>query len=461
MSIMGDTIHVVVQSLAGTVLTLHVECSSNVHHLKESISSAWTIPAEFQVLTFSSMVLQDDDDIAALCSPSMEVISITMVVSSTRVVKCLHDPQARLPALTVLAQFPFRDAALIPVVGACLEDALEAVRSRALEVLGRIVDKGNADAIDVIVARFEHPEYAVRKVAMRALMQVVDRGNRHAIDVVVARLGHPESHVRASAAEALVDLAEKGDTYSIDAVVGGLVHWSSSVRQEACVVLRQLGHGEAHAISMISRHMEDSSSCVRDAAVQALWHVADQGDERAVSELVSRLECEDVHIKASVIDALARVSATGDERVIGELLVCLEDASELVRVRSLQALAQVSYKGNKEVIRALSGRLDDCEELVTYAAQHALLRVAEKGNRDAITAVIPHLEDSHWKVRESALVAFMQLSIDEKEITKRASIFMADPDPRVRDVASMAMFNRDRLLELWHFRTRSFSGNSY
>ena len=163
----------------------------------------------------------------------------------------------RAQAAEALGRFP--GTAALPALEIALRDTSAAVRSAAVGALGEVGgQRGIALARTALAA---DSSYEVRAAAVRALVQA---DSAHAREVIVTALAEP-SYQDAIANAALRAIATTNDTSFIAAVDS-----MSATKQSPAFVLGALGsHGNAHALELLTRHLDDDRAAVRRWALQA------------------------------------------------------------------------------------------------------------------------------------------------------------------------------------------------
>ena len=113
---------------------------------------------------------------------------------------------------------------------------------------------------------------------------------------------------------------------------------------------------------------------------------------------------EDPSIREAVLDALPQMAEEGDGRVVKAVLARLTDEAWYVRVAALHALPKLVDKGDGGVITAVLARLTDDDWGVRMAALRVLPQLVEKGNANegVIKAVWDRLTDC-WLLRHRTL----------------------------------------------------------
>jgi aminopeptidase N len=163
----------------------------------------------------------------------------------------------RAQAAEALGGFPA--AAGLPALEAALRDTSAAVRGAAVGALGEI---GGERAIALARNAFAtDSSYAVRAAAVGALVRA---DTARARQVIAAALAEP-SYQDAIENAALRAIATTNDTSLI-----GTVDSLSATTQFAAFVLAALGaRGSAHAMELVTKHLDDNRAAVRRWALQA------------------------------------------------------------------------------------------------------------------------------------------------------------------------------------------------
>jgi HEAT repeat protein len=165
--------------------------------------------------------------------------------------------RTRAQAVEALAGFP--PAVALPAIETALRDSSAEVRQSAVATLGEIGgDRALALARNALTA---DPSYQVRAAAIGALARG-DSANRRA--VIVEGLALP-SYQDAIATAALRAIAQSNDTSFIDQVEGLL----GQFRAAPHVLGALANHGSAHALDVLTRHLDDDRSYVRHWVLQA------------------------------------------------------------------------------------------------------------------------------------------------------------------------------------------------
>lgn len=163
-----------------------------------------------------------------------------------------------------------------PALEAALADTSAAVRSAALQSLGRL---GGARSAELARNAFAHdPSYAVRAAAVGALVRA-DSADARA--VIAAAIGS-QSYRDGIANAGFGAIIQTNDTTLIDQVDG-----MASATQFPVFVLAALGgKGNARALSLLVKHLNDSHEVVRQWTLQAFqFTLANFNHDLAVSTL--------------------------------------------------------------------------------------------------------------------------------------------------------------------------------
>jgi HEAT repeat protein len=239
-----------------------------------------------------------------------------------------------------------------------------AIRQRAAEILGDVVDD-EPQAVDALVRTAkEDDDEAVRGAAIDAL----DAIGSEAIERLVAEM-------------AGVDGADGADWVRAEAFVQTLAADRPELRMAAANALRRLG--DSGALPALVETLDDPNPRVRARVARACGAI---GDERATDALGARLDDPVGRVRREAADALA---AIGTDRALSPLLDAAADENDEVRYAAVMALG--GYRG-PEAIEPLIGALDDDSDVVRRAAVFSIVELlasapAEQSHRIRETVV--------------------------------------------------------------------------
>jgi len=273
------------------------------------------------------------------------------------------------------------------------------VQQSALELLGRLWDKGDLDSAAASFSPcLEDDDPGTRRAAVLALSQAGASsgrlsGSSATGQALSRRLEDMDWNVRVAALRAYARMSAPsgiGEATDADAA-------ESSTKDSASVV------------TTVAAKVGDASMDVRHAAVHALVQIAGRGNAHAVASMVQFLGHDDWDVRWVAVEALPQLAARGDAIAVAACCGSLEDAHFRVRFAAVDALAQMAERGDKKTFSEVQLRMDSENELVRRAAVTALPHVVFQGDSGAISALQVHLKDEEC-VRHAAIEALAEIT---------------------------------------------------
>eukprot|EP00747_Dinoflagellata_sp_TGD_P119742 gnl/TRDRNA2_/TRDRNA2_173080_c2_seq1.p1 gnl/TRDRNA2_/TRDRNA2_173080_c2~~gnl/TRDRNA2_/TRDRNA2_173080_c2_seq1.p1 ORF type:complete len:217 (-),score=45.44 gnl/TRDRNA2_/TRDRNA2_173080_c2_seq1:164-814(-) len=208
-SIHGEALYrirVAIRTVAGDCIEMDIESQKKVADIKTFIRKSWHIPEIFQTLVLGTVMLQDQDRVRDCCEADEDMLSLTMILSMSRVQRDLtsHNQERQCSALESLVELG-RRAGFEPIIAvvAGLESRDTRVTRGVVKALVQLSEKGSEHAIAGVAARLEDDDWDVRRAAVEGLTKLAEKGDQRASTAVAARLGHRGRSVSGAAIEAL------------------------------------------------------------------------------------------------------------------------------------------------------------------------------------------------------------------------------------------------------------------
>jgi len=254
-------------------------------------------------------------------------------------------------------------------------------------LIGALAGRGDASARAAIVAATGSPDAAVRTAALEALGRFGDAGSASALAGAVAE-GRSEGETQA-ALVSLRGLKGKG----VDAVIVGMLE---RAKPEARVLLIQ-ALADRNAVSAVPALLDQANDvAVRKAAYRALGRLARPQDVPALAKLLVGLEGEEGRKDAekAVVLASRRIAdeATRADAALGALGTAKDAAARCSLLRVLGGIANV------RAFEALRDAAADADAAVQDAAVRALADWPDARAKDALMGIVGRTRDPTHRV---------------------------------------------------------------
>lgn len=236
-------------------------------------------------------------------------------------------------------------------------DREEPMRRR--EILAAMADRGDDEAVDILVAGLRDESPGVQQAAMNSLARV---GGRGVVARLIDMLREPPA-VRNAAAEVLERVV--GDALESIPAIRGLS--DPAVRKFMADILGK--QADRRTVSHVMPLLEDPDANVRAAAAEALGHL---GAEETVSRLIGLLNDEE-WVVVSAISALAEI---GDPAALPPLMEAIEKGPDAVRCAAIEAMARLDQAGR--CVPVLLQQVDSWNPEVRDALVKALVAITDR-----------------------------------------------------------------------------------
>lgn len=355
----------------------------------------------------------DVDALAAYLDSDTEAVRERAADSLGTVVDA--DAEAHLGAIDRLVDVACNDES--PSVRGAAIDALDEVGrvDRLLDEMAGIDADDGADwvaaeaYVDALAA--DRPE--LRMAAANALAGL---GEPRVVPALIDRLEDPDARVRARSARACGKL---GDPRAVAALAGRLTDENVAVRHEAASALAAIG--DDTAMSALLDWVDDDSDPVRRVVVSAL---GESGRMDAVDALVTALNDEASSVRRtavySIIELLSsvptershdlretvvdRLSSLDSEGIVGPMVEVLERSTRTAQRRNAAwLLGRLDGARVDETVDALVDALDDDDQMVARFAATSLSELGGTAVEDALLAVL----DGEASTQARAKAAFV------------------------------------------------------
>lgn len=281
-------IHVIVRTLAGTLLELNLEADQPVSDLKAAIDDAWHIPIVCQDLIHGFFILGNSQSLSDYCFGS-DVLSLTLVVSVERICIDLNSaaPLRQMQALGILVSLGSRGGDFVfNLVRDRLHDAHWRSRRAAVDALVALAKRGCQSAIASLVECSRDGHFVVRRAAVGGLAKKAEKGNEEAIVALIARLRDEDTSVQKATLEALAAVGHRGDRRVINSICAffedqrlGDARVARRIRLAALDTLTKVVRpGDTTFISMASVWLSDKDPVTRKAVFDALAVIEEEID---------------------------------------------------------------------------------------------------------------------------------------------------------------------------------------
>ena len=288
---------------------------------------------------------------------------------------------------------------------------------------------------------------------------------RETFETIISELDHEEDWRRMRATSTCM----KGGPKAVEAIIHAIGHGSTHYKIEAIKMLARLGDPRA-GLALVGL-MKDEDEEVRQAAMEALEHLAGVLDEPTAAALLEHLQ--DDRIRDRVTSLLGVIPTS-----IGPLSERLKDPDESIRQRAAEILAQLldprsadafvdamADKNLRDVatdtlrkLGAIRDRVDqlldelrDVEEseLKEGARQEAVIQLHRIG-RPAVEILLEYLDDDDWIVREAAADTLGKIG-DVRAVQPLMERLRSDKDTGVKEHAlkSLGLIGDSRPVELY------------
>ena len=288
---------------------------------------------------------------------------------------------------------------------------------------------------------------------------------RETFETIISELDHEEDWRRMRATSTCM----KGGPKAVEAIIHAIGHGSTHYKIEAIKMLARLG--DPRAGLALAGLMKDEDEEVRQAAMEALEHLAGVLDEPTAAALLEHLQ--DDRIRDRVTSLLGVIPTS-----IGPLSERLKDPDESIRQRAAEILAQLLDPRSADAfvdamadpnlrdvatdtlrkLGAIRDRVDqlldelrDVEEseLKEGARQEAVIQLHRIG-RPAVEILLEYLDDDDWIVREAAADTLGKIG-DVRAVEPLMERLRSDKDTGVKEHAlkSLGLIGDSRPVELY------------
>ena len=178
------------------------------------------------------------------------------------------DPEVRKTAAFKLADYGKAAAAAVPALMRALDDEDGDVVIWAMHALGEIGPDARA-AVPLLQAKLNDKDWNIRNLAKFAL----ERIGEDSVPAVVAQLRSENRDKRKEAANLLVDIGTK----AIPEMRKAIEDKDYRVRYWAAHILGEIDPNSSETLEIINKLKKDSSSAVREKAVEVLGKIGKEG----------------------------------------------------------------------------------------------------------------------------------------------------------------------------------------
>lgn len=204
-------LQVLVHQLSGKEFELLTSRSFTVAAFKDQVARCSGVPLEFQQLALGSTILGDSAIMGSFCNEGNAAISLSLSIKMPTPSGLKQiDRHILVGALEAFACTGARDSeAATMLAKICLEDTNFQVRMKALNVLGKVVNRGDHDVIILVAGCLDDEADEVRREAVNSLRLLGAPDDQHVASMIRPFLDHPAKRVRRSAMWTLEAIARK------------------------------------------------------------------------------------------------------------------------------------------------------------------------------------------------------------------------------------------------------------
>jgi HEAT repeat protein/CHAT domain-containing protein len=317
-----------------------------------------------------------------------------------------------------------------------------ALQLEAILSLGSI---GRVEVVDALISALKHEQAEVRRRAATALAHCADS---RSVRPLVACLEDWEPTVRAATAAALARMRDgravaglrtllEDDAPTVrEQAAGALDACGWKPRSRAELATSRIAKGEwercaelgAAAIEPLTRRLEDLSSPVREAALEALARCPETAAQPA---LLAALRSGRTDVRRRALGTLARRTGACVDEAVTERLC--SDPDQGVR---RAALAAIRHRGTALPLTTFKALLDDEDAEVRCLAVEAL---GQSANAAAVELLTNLLQTDVNKIRLAALSALGELRLPEAFDPIVSALSAAAQPAEIRAAAAIAL----------------------
>eukprot|EP00931_Biecheleriopsis_adriatica_P015991 TRINITY_DN11948_c0_g1_i1.p1 TRINITY_DN11948_c0_g1~~TRINITY_DN11948_c0_g1_i1.p1 ORF type:complete len:1322 (+),score=297.34 TRINITY_DN11948_c0_g1_i1:15-3980(+) len=242
-------------------------------------------------------------------------------------------------------------------------------RCRALQSLARQAPRGDATALDCVIAVLRSSEAALRSEALAVVVRVAEPGSTAARALVTACLRDSDDAVRQRAMDAC------------EAMALGLASENGS-----CASGSQSG-ADAEMVEALVSHIATGGYCMRQMATRTLQRVCRRGHPAVLGTLLPWLETGHWPQRQAVLEAVGSLAAPGDPHALRAVERKMSDPNEMCRQTACETIGQLLLCPEGEGVGAAvltSSGPAGCQESGEQGNHKELERPAEE-NEGAMT----------------------------------------------------------------------------
>jgi HEAT repeat protein len=267
-----NDIHVILERLSGEAAECTIAADASVADLKTKVRELWDWPITFQILLADAQPLTGSTELIQFKSDDDDALLVTSILSVEAIDDAIStfcndriDVSERMEALTNLAMLGPSD------LRTCTCSVrMDEVTRTACRLLNEVISSASKSA---------H-----RAVALAAVTRLADRGNAQAIEAVVACLGNED--LRMTAISSLSKIAATGDAHAIWCLSSMLNHDDADVCIAALQELGKfVGKGYPGASMRVCQLLTDADDEVRWQAVETLHRLITSNDTFALAHV--------------------------------------------------------------------------------------------------------------------------------------------------------------------------------
>jgi HEAT repeat protein len=340
-----------------------------------------------------------------------------------------------------------------PEVATSLKEVLEThpdfcVRKSALQLIHRIMNRGEERMLDAIRISLRDARGEVRKLGFQLLKHHYEAGRDGGVDVdalkesVLDCVKDGDPMVVFVTIESIPALFSQGNRMAIMALARCLRHEAPSVREAATRVLGQFAiRGDLRAINYIVPLIDHSLAYVRYAAIIALMTLGIPGDLKVLDPIKSKMNDPEIFVRREAVTALQHLSVRGDERCVLALLSCMEDPDERIRMAAMTGLSVIANYAEPRVVAAFMKKIRLDTRPMRKLSVECLACLIKEDDYDNLELLMTSFEDTEHIVRQAGVEAVTKIvrKGDDFVIKRLMETRCQHEDRKIRAVAMQVL----------------------
>ena len=338
------------------------------------------------------------------------------------------------------------DAEIVARIADKLDDGNSWIRHAAIEALVRLEDKVGVEIVEMLVAKLDNGNANSVCLAIDVLGRLKNKVNDEIIEKIVRKLDDDYKGIVQSAINALGGFKGKVDVEAIGRLLEELDHEDAEVRYDVMHALEGLRDTvDDGIVRRLEDRLESADQLIVCRAMEALGHLKDKVGIRTIEKVASRLDDESTGIELAAISALGALGdAVGVENV-RKIANKLNDNTSVV-LSALEALAKFKESVDPQIIERIASRLEDDNPKIFLFATFALERLQDKVGIRIMSMICNRLDDRNERIVCLAIEALAGFKdkIDGKSIEMIASKLSEDNE----EIVSSAIEALGRLSDM-------------